>query len=98
MKLKVDKNDKIFKIAKQYLQDLIMNHDDMLFDELPDDILKLESVWEIINPYHDEKITDFPMILIKCELFYHHQMVADYRLYLNQDEQFLDEFFTILNN
>lgn len=92
------KNDDLLKIANRYLQNLIMNNDDMLFNELPDDILKLDKAWNIIDPYYDEKIADFPMILIKCEWFYHHQMVAYYHLYLNQDEHFLDKFFTILSD
>lgn len=92
------KNDDLLKTANQYLQNLIMNNDDMLLNELPDDILNLDKEWNIINPYYDEKIADFPMILIKCEWFYHHQIVAYYHLYLNQDEQFLDEFFTILSD
>lgn len=94
----MDKNCELLKIANQYLQNLIADNHDILFDELPDDILKLDKAWNIINPYYNEKIADFPMILIKCEWFYHHQMVAYYYLYLNQDEQFLDEFFTILSD
>lgn len=92
------KNDDLLKIANQYLQNLITYNHDILFNDLPDDTLKLDKEWNIINPYYDEKFADFPIILIKCEWFYHHQVVAHYHLYLNQDAQFLDEFFTILSD
>lgn len=95
---KMNKNHELLKIANQYLHHLLTNNHEILVHELHYDIVKLDKEWNIINPYYDEKFADFPMILIKCEWFYHHQTVAYYHLYFNQDAQFLDEFFTVLSD
>lgn len=93
---KMNKNHELLKIANQYLHNLLTNNHEILVHELHYDILKLEKKWNIIYLYDDEKISSIPMIFIHCQLFDYTQMVAEYRLYLSQDEQFLDEFFTLI--